>query len=93
MPLNSVARQLVNIEGGRAVRHVMVDGRWVIRDRQVKTVDEAAIFEEVAAVMPEFRKDFAAITARVAQMQPWLDEAQAMMDAADVGIERLPRLS
>ena len=93
VPLNSVARQLVNIEGGRAVRHVMVDGRWVIRDRQVKTVDEAAIFEEVAAVMPEFRKDFAAITARVAQMQPWLDEAQAMMDAADVGIERLPRLS
>lgn len=93
VPLNSVVRQLVNIEGGRAVRHVMVDGRWVIRDRRVITVDEAAIFEEVAAVMPTFRKDFAEITARVATLQPWLDQAQQMMHDSDVGIERLPRLS
>ena len=93
VPLNSVARQLVHVEAGRAVRHVMVDGRWVMRDRRITTVDEAAIFEEVAAVMPAFRRDFAAITGRVAQLQPWLDQAQARMDAADVGINRLPRLS
>lgn len=92
VPLNSVARQLVNIEGGRAVRHVMVDGNWVVRDRRVVSVDEAAVFEEVEAIMPTFRKDFDAITKRVATLQPWLDEAQEKMDAADVGIERLPRL-
>lgn len=93
VPLNSVVRQLVNIEGGRAVRHVLVDGLFVIRDRKVTTVEEADIFAEVEAIMPEFRKDFATITARVASLQPWLDQAQARMDAADVGIERLPRLS
>jgi guanine deaminase len=93
VPLNSVVRQLVNIEGGRAVRHVMVDGRWVIRDRRLLTIDEAAIFDEVEAVMPTFRKDFSAITARVAMLQPWLDQAQQKMQDADVGIERLPRLS
>ena len=92
VPLNSVARQLVNIEGGRAVRHVMVDGNWVVRDRRVVSVDEAAVFEEVESIMPTFRKDFDAITKRVATLQPWLDEAQEKMDAADVGIERLPRL-
>ena len=92
VPLNSAARQLVHVEAGRAVRHVMVDGRWVLRDRRVTTVDEAAIFAEVAAVMPEFRRDFAEITARVARLQPWLDQAQARMDAADVGIQRLPQL-
>jgi 5-methylthioadenosine/S-adenosylhomocysteine deaminase len=93
VPLNSVLRQLVNIEGGRAVRHVMVDGRWVIRDRRLLTIDEAAIFDEVEAVMPTFRKDFSEITARVAMLQPWLDQAQQKMQIADVGIERLPRLS
>lgn len=93
VPLNSAARQVVNVEAGRAVRHVMVDGRFVLRDRRVTTVDEAAVFEEVARVMPRFREDFAAITARIARLQPWLDTAQSMMDAADVGFDRLPRLT
>jgi 5-methylthioadenosine/S-adenosylhomocysteine deaminase len=93
VPLNSVVRQLVHIEGGRAVRHVMVDGQWVIRDRRFVTVDEAAVFEEVEAVMPTFRKDFSDITARVARLQPWLDQAQQKIQDSDVGIERLPRLS
>jgi hypothetical protein len=88
-----VVRQLVHIEGGRAVRHVMVDGQWVIRDRRFVTVDEAAIFAEVEAVMPTFRKDFSDITARVARLQPWLDQAQQKIQDSDVGIERLPRLS
>jgi guanine deaminase len=92
VPLNSVARQLVNIEGGRAVRHVIVDGRWVMRDRRIVTIDEAAVFEEVAEVMPTFRKDFSEIATRVARLQPWLDAAQDKINAADVGIQRLPEL-
>jgi guanine deaminase len=93
VPLNSVVRQLVHIEGGRAVRHVMVDGRWVIKDRRFVAINEAAIFADVEAVMPTFRKDFGDITARVARLQPWLDEAQQKIQDTDVGIERLPRLS
>lgn len=92
VPLNSVARQLVNIEAGRAVRHVMVDGAWVMRDRRVTSVDEAAIFAEVAEVMPTFRADFAEIVARIKRLQPWLDQAQEMMDTAPIDIDRLPRL-
>ena len=38
VPLNSVARQLVNIEAGRAVRHVIVDGAWIMRDRRIVSV-------------------------------------------------------
>jgi guanine deaminase len=93
VPLNSVVRQLVHIEGGRAVRHVIVGGNWVIKDRRFVTIDEAAIFAEVEAVMPTFRKDFADITARIARLQPWLDEAQHKIQDTDVGIERLPQLS
>jgi guanine deaminase len=93
VPLNSAARQLVNVEAGRTVRHVMVDGRFVLRDRCVVTVDEGAVFEQVARIMPRFREDFGAIAARIARLQPWLDAAQSMMDAAEVGFDRLPRLT
>jgi guanine deaminase len=89
-PMNSAARQLVHIEAGRGVRHVIVDGKVVVRDRQLKTVDEATIYEAVKAVMPEFRRDFAAILQRVAKLQPWLDRAHRRIMAAELDIERLP---
>src|SRR5215831_19973377 len=56
-PMNSAARQLVHVEAGRGVRHVLVDGRVVVRDRRLTTVDEATIYAAVQAVMPGFRKD------------------------------------
>jgi len=52
-PMNSAARQLVHIEAGRGVRHVIVDGRVVVRDRALTTVDEATIYEAVKVVMEE----------------------------------------
>ena len=39
-PCNSAVRQLVHIEAGRGVRHVIVDGTVVVRDRQLTTVKE-----------------------------------------------------
>jgi guanine deaminase len=89
-PMNSAAKQLVFIEAGRGVKHVIVDGKIVVRDRRLTTVDEATIYEAVKAVMPTFRQDFSEISARVAKLQPWLDRAHRQMMAADLDIERLP---
>jgi 5-methylthioadenosine/S-adenosylhomocysteine deaminase len=89
-PMNSAARQLVHIEAGRGVRHVIVDGRIVVRDRRLTTVDEATVYEAVKVVMPEFRRDFAAISERIAKLQPYLDRAHRQMMEADLDIERLP---
>lgn len=89
-PMNSAARQLVHIEAGRGVRHVIVDGKVVVRDRQLKSVSESTIYEAVKAVMPQFRKDFATISQRVAKLQPWLDRAHSRIMAAELDIERLP---
>jgi guanine deaminase len=74
-PMNSAARQLVHVEAGRGVRHVIVDGAVVVRDRKLASMDEDDIYGAVEAVMPGFRKDFAAISERVKRLQPWLDEA------------------
>jgi cytosine/adenosine deaminase-related metal-dependent hydrolase len=43
VPLNDAARQLVFTEPGRSVRHVLVDGRFVLRDGKSTTVDEEAL--------------------------------------------------
>jgi guanine deaminase len=89
-PMNSAARQLVHIEAGRGVRHVIVDGKVVVRDRQLTTLDEATIYEAVKAAMPEFRRDFAAISERVAKLQPYLDQAHRQIMRAELDLERLP---
>jgi guanine deaminase len=89
-PMNSAARQLVHVEAGRGVRHVIVEGKVVVRDRQLTTVSESTIYDAVKAVMPEFRRDFAKIAQRVAKLQPWLDRAHRQIMAAELDIERLP---
>ena len=89
-PMNSAARQLVHIEAGRGVRHVIVDGKVVVRDRALTTVDESTIYEAVKAVIPGFQRDFAAISQRVAKLQPWLDRAHHRIMTAELDIERLP---
>ena len=88
--MNSAARQLVHIEAGRGVRHVIVDGKVVVRDRALTTVSEATIYDAVKAVMPGFRRDFTTISQRVAKLQPWLDQAHRKIMAAELDIERLP---
>lgn len=89
-PMNSAARQLVHVEAGRGVRTVVVNGAVVVRDRKLTSVDETTIYEAVKAVMPGFRKDFDAVSARVAKLQPWLDRAHRQIMDAELDIERLP---
>jgi len=89
VPLNSAARQLVHAEAGRAVESVIVDGRVVLRDRKLTTMTETSIYSRVEQVMPEFRRDFGAISQRIASLQPYLDEAHRRIWAAPVGTPRM----
>src|SRR5262249_57670113 len=86
-PCNSAVRQLVHVEAGRGVRHVIVDGAVVVRDRRLTTINEDEIYDAVEAVMPGFRKDFAAISERVRKLQPWLDEAHQRMVSTQLEID------
>jgi 5-methylthioadenosine/S-adenosylhomocysteine deaminase len=88
-PLNSAARQLVHVEAGRGVRHVVVDGAVVVRDRRLTTIAEDDIYDAVEAVMPGFRRDFAAISERVKRLQPWLDQAHQRIVSTEIGLERI----
>jgi len=88
VPLNSAARQTVFAEAGRSVRLVMVDGRVVVRDGRVTTIDEAALRETVAEVMPRLRKDREAVLERANKIYPYILEADRRVWAEDVGTHR-----
>jgi guanine deaminase len=88
-PMNSAVRQLVHVEAGRAVRHVIVDGAVVVRDGKLTAMDESEIYAAVEAVMPGFRKDFATISERVKKLQPWLDEAHRRFVATEMDFDRV----
>ena len=90
-PLNSAVRQLVHVEAGRGVRHVMVDGALVVRDRRLTTLKEDEIYDAVEAVMPGFRRDFAAISERVKRLQPWLEAAHRRKVETEMEIDRIHR--
>jgi 5-methylthioadenosine/S-adenosylhomocysteine deaminase len=88
VPLNSVARQVVFSEGGRGVETVIVDGRVVIADRKITTIDERALREEVTDLMRILRKDIEAVTKRNNDMLPYLLEAQRKTWEVDIGLNR-----
>lgn len=88
VPLNSVARQVVFTESGRGVETVIVDGRVVVADRRVTTIDERALREEVAGLMKVLRKDIAAVIRRNDAMLPYLIAAQRKTWEVDIGVNR-----
>lgn len=87
-PLNSATRQLVYGESGRSVTSVIVDGRVVMRDRRLLTIDEGALAREIDAVMPAFARDAAAVQARTEALSPFIAEADRRIWAADVRLSR-----
>ena len=88
VPLNSAARQLVFTESGQSVETVIVDGRVVMRDRKLVTIDEGELRDAVEVVMPGLIKDRDAVSGRIAEIQPYLLEAWRKTQAHDLGMQR-----
>jgi 5-methylthioadenosine/S-adenosylhomocysteine deaminase len=91
-PLNSVARQLVFSEAGRGVETTIVDGEIVMLERRITTIDEAALRDELASLMPAFRRDFVKIAEANQQVIPYLLAANDRLRSHDLGINRFVAL-
>lgn len=88
VPLNSAVRQIVFAESGRGVHSVMVGGEMVLDAGRITTIDEAALRREVDALMPTFRRDYAAQAARAEEASPWLLEANRRVAGHNFGLDR-----
>ena len=88
VPLNSVARQLVYAESGAGVETAIIDGRVVMRERRLTTIDEAALREEVEDVMASFRPEAREVIKRNEKLSEYILEADRRIWEHDVGAHR-----
>jgi 5-methylthioadenosine/S-adenosylhomocysteine deaminase len=88
LPYNSAARQLVYTEAGRGVETVMVDGRIVIKDRVVKSIDEDPLRREVVSLMRHFIADYDSVVKSRKAALPYMLDAHRRMWEPDIGMDR-----
>jgi cytosine/adenosine deaminase-related metal-dependent hydrolase len=88
LPYNSAARQLVYTEAGRGVATVIIDGRVVMAERKVTTIDEDALRGEVESLMRHFIADYDAVVKSRARALPFMRDAHRRMWQPDVGMNR-----
>ena len=88
LPYNSAARQLVYTETGRGVDMVLVDGKIVVQDRKVTTIDEDALRAEVADLMKFFIPEYEAVVKSRKRAMPYMVDAHRQMWKPDVGMNR-----
>ena len=87
-PLNDVKRQLVYSENGSSVRHVIINGRAVVRDGVVTTVDEKALKQEARELMRGFARELAAAREAALRLEPYYRAMVERAHARDVGLRR-----
>jgi len=88
LPYNSAARQLVYTETGRGIDSVMIDGRMVMKQRQITTIDEDGLRREVESLMRHFMTDYDEVVKTRARALPHMLEAHRRMWQPDVGMNR-----
>ena len=88
LPFNSAARQLVYSEVGRSVETVIIDGRIVMRERKMQTIDEEALRREIDELGTRFREEFAGVCERNARVLPPVTEALGKAWKTDLGMNR-----
>ncbi|OOG69762.1 amidohydrolase [Sinorhizobium sp. A49] len=88
MPLNDVAKHLVYSENGSSIETVMVAGRIVMENGRLTTVDEQAVFDEIAGLVPAYLAEHADLERRNSVFEPVMAEIHRRATRADIGLNR-----
>jgi cytosine/adenosine deaminase-related metal-dependent hydrolase len=88
LPFNSAARQLVYTETGRGIETVIVDGRIVVKNGWVTTVDEDALRREVKDLMRHFLADYEKVVESRRRALPFMLDAHRRVWQSDVKMQR-----
>jgi 5-methylthioadenosine/S-adenosylhomocysteine deaminase len=70
------------------VRHTIVDGRIVVRDRRLTLVDEADLLTHLRGIEPQLRADAIALRKSASSLEPYYRQMVRQAAARDVGFTR-----
>jgi 5-methylthioadenosine/S-adenosylhomocysteine deaminase len=87
-PLNDVRNHLVYCENGSSVETVIVNGEVMVEDGALTRVDEAALHDELRAMMPAIMADHERLEARNRAFIPALAEVWRRCAETDISINR-----
>lgn len=87
-PLNDIAKHLVYSENGSSIETVMVAGRIVMQDGRLTTVDEEAVFGEIAELLPAYLAEHAELERRNAIFEPVMAEIHRRCTQMNISLNR-----
>ncbi|MGG6898250.1 amidohydrolase family protein [Rhizobium sp. BR 315] len=88
LPFNDAAKHLVYSENGSSIEKVMVAGRIVMEDGRLTTVDEAAVFAELAELVPAWLEEHAELERRNGIFAPAMAEIHRRATLAELPLYR-----
>jgi 5-methylthioadenosine/S-adenosylhomocysteine deaminase len=75
VPLNDPVNQIVYCEGGISVSDVMIDGKWILRKRQLQTIDERAVYHRAGVLREEMNERVQEQFRQTRELEPALRES------------------
>lgn len=88
LPTGDPLNLLVYADQGRSLRHVMVDGRWVLKNNQITTVNEKAVVREFSDMLGEFQEQNAKAFETAKRLCDFYFKAHWRCEEDDVNFER-----
>lgn len=88
-PLNDIRNHLVYCENGSSIEKVIVDGNVVVENGTLLRIDEAALLEELRALMPEFLSYHSGVEKMNDALAPYFNIIHRRCNAEDIGVQRL----
>ena len=88
VPLNDCTRQIVYGKSGRAVNTVIVDGRIVVEDRKLMTIDFDSLLEDASALLTDFKRDCRAHHQSLAPVLPYIAACVRLYGREPLGFNR-----
>ena len=92
MPMGDPWRHVLFYEQGAGTEHVWIDGRQVVRDGELLTVDEDAILAEATGIAARYAERLGGREDFIARHRDPFRDMLLDTHASDIGIERLIRL-
>ena len=92
MPMGDPWRHVLFYEQGAGTEHVWIDGRQVVRNGELLTVDEDAILTEATGIVARYAERLGGREDFIARHHDPFRDMLLDTHASDIGIERLIRL-